>query len=201
MKVEKLDKDNIKEFMKDLALDDDDLESRINKLEYYGVRDEEHFILAFVMLPEDDRIAIRFVSKRLTEDKFLETINYLENSLVVKSHLIIQMYNEKYYNILDNNYRCKDICVSLLSDSISVNGLKEKYAEIDMYNIKYFTVNKDVICNLVKQNIQDVDIIVKLHYYFKELNVNNVGFIVSDSGSDLLKELGYHVVYKSYIIE
>ena len=203
MKVEKLDRDNIKEFIKNLSVTDNSLENKVSKIDYYGVKDENTYYLAFVMLPEDDRIAIKYINNYLSEDKFIECINYLKNSLVVKNHLIVQIYDSKFMDILNEKYRVKDIYISLKEEDnfLLSEELKEKYAEIDMYNIRYLYSKKNIICNLVKQNIQDEDIINRLHSYLNSLNVENISFIVNDISYETLKDYNYKCIYRSYVIE
>lgn len=202
MKVEKLNKDNIEEFMRDLAITDNSLINDISKFSYFGVRDENTFYMAFLVLPLEDRIAIRFVGNRISSDKFMECIDYLNESLVVKSHLIVQVYDDKYMNVLDAKYRGKDMCFSLNKNIVDgSDNVKEKYAEIDMYNIRYLDGKNGVICNLMKQNIQDEDIIRRLSDYFKDLDTANISFITNDGSYEYLKELGYNLLYKSYVIE
>ena len=203
MKVEKLDRDNIKEFIKNLSVTDNSLENKVSKIDYYGVKDENTYYLAFVMLPEDDRIAIKYINNHLSEDKFIECINYLKNSLVVKNHLIVQIYDSKFMDILNEKYRVKDIYISLKEEDnfLLSEELKEKYAEIDMYNIRYLYSKKNIICNLVKQNIQDEDIINRLHSYLNSLNVENISFIVNDISYETLKDYNYKCIYRSYVIE
>jgi len=202
MKIEKLTKDNIKEFMRDLVLEDSELENNINKLEYYGVKDDDTFYIAFTMLSVDDTIAIKYINKKLSEDKFLDFINYLNNSLVVKSHLIVQVYDDKFINILNNNYRCKEVYVSL-GDNIgeAESTFKEKYAEIDMHNIRYLHSKNEIVCNLIKQNIQDMDIINRLHEHFINLNSNKISFIIYDGLFDIFNDLGYKTYYRNFVIE
>ena len=43
MKIEKLDKENIKDFIGDLNIDDAYLESNINKLEVFGIKEDNTF--------------------------------------------------------------------------------------------------------------------------------------------------------------
>lgn len=199
MKIEKLTKDNIKEFIRDLNLDNYDIEKDINKLDYYGVKEDDIFYMSFIVLSLEDCIAIKNISRKLSDNKFMEFIEYLNNSLVSKTHLIIRLYDDKYMKILGNNYKCKDMFISLEREEVDTN-LKEKYAEIDMYNIRYLYSKNDIVCNLIKQNIQDVDMINRLHDYFVILDTNNISFIIYDYLYELLEGLGYKCIYKSYII-
>lgn len=202
MKIEKLNKDNIEEFIKDVDAASD-IELLVNKLEYYAVKENDIYLLAFEMLSEDDKISIKYVNTKVKEDKFLDIIDYLNNILVVKTHLIIDLYNDRYMNILNNNYKCKEIYASLTKDDIidSSSKYKEELVEIDMYNIRYLSSKNEIVCNLVKQNIQDERIILELNSKFITMNSSVISFIISDSMLELFtKELGYDVIYKSFII-
>lgn len=202
MKIEKLNKDNIKEFIRDID-NASDIELNINKLEYYAVKEDDIYLLAFEMLSDDDRIAIKYVNARVKEDRFLDIIDYLNNILVVKTHLIIDLYVSKFMNVLGDRYKCKEIYVSLVKDNVTDNAsrFKEELAEIDMYNIRYLSSENETICNLVKQNIQDERIILELNSKFIGMDSGISSFIISDTMLDLFtNELGYDVVYKSYVI-
>ena len=195
-------KDNIKEFIRDIDTAEE-IELNINKLEYYAVKDDDIYLLAFEMLSDEDKISIKYVNNKVKEDKFLDIINYLNNILVVRTHLIIDLYNDKYMDVLSNNYKCKEIYVSLMKDDVtdSNSKYKEELAEIDMYNIRYLSSKNEIVCNLVKQNIQDERIILELNSKFITMNSSIISFIINDSMIELFtKELGYDVVYKSFVI-
>ena len=202
MKIEKLNKDNIKEFIRDIDIAED-IELNISKLEYYAVKEEDIYLLAFEMLSDDDRISIRYINNKVKEEKFLDIINYLNNILVVKTHLIIDLYFNRFMNVLDNKFKCKEVYVSLVKDDIIDNNSKyrEELVEIDMYNIRYLFSRNEIICNLVKQNIQDERLILELNSKFITMDNSVISFIISDDMIDLFtKELGYDIIYKSYVI-
>ena len=202
MKIEKLNKDNIKEFIRDIDIAED-IELNISKLEYYAVKEEDIYLLAFEMLSDDDRISIRYINNKVKEEKFLDIINYLNNILVVKTHLIIDLYVDKFMNVLDNKFKCKEVYVSLVKDNIIDNNSKyrEELVEIDMYNIRYLFSRNEIICNLVKQNIQDERLILELNSKFITMDNSVISFIISDDMINLFtKELGYDIIYKSYVI-
>lgn len=202
MKIEKLNKDNIKEFIRDID-NANDIELNISKLEYYAVKDEDIYLLAFEMLSDDDRISIKYINNKVKEEKFLDIINYLNNILVVKTHLIIDLYVDKFMNVLDNKFKCKEVYVSLVKDDIIDNNSKyrEELVEIDMYNIRYLFSKNEIICNLVKQNIQEERLILELNSKFITMDNSVISFIISDDMIDLFtKELGYDIIYKSYVI-
>ena len=202
MKIEKLNKDNIKEFIRDIDIAED-IELNINKLEYYAVKEDDIYLLAFEMLSDDDRISIKYINSKVKEEKFLDIINYLNNILVVKTHLIIDLYVDKFMNVLDNKFKCKEVYVSLVKDNIIDNNSKyrEELVEIDMYNIRYLFSRNEIICNLVKQNIQDERLILELNSKFITMDNSVISFIINDDMIDLFtKELGYDIIYKSYVI-
>lgn len=202
MKIEKLNKDNIKEFIKDIDIAED-IELNISKLEYYAVKEEDIYLLAFEMLSDDDRISIKYINNKVKEEKFLDIINYLNNILVVKTHLIIDLYVDKFMNVLNNKFKCKEVYVSLVRDDIIDNNSKyrEELVEIDMYNIRYLFSRNEIICNLVKQNIQDERLILELNSKFITMDNSVISFIISDDMINLFtKELGYDIIYKSYVI-
>lgn len=202
MKIEKLNKDNIKEFIRNIDIAKD-IELNISKLEYYAVKEDDTYLLAFEMLGDDDKISIKYVNNKVKEEKFLDIINYLNNILVVKTHLIIDLYVDKFMNVLDNKFKCKEVYVSLVKDDIIDNNSKyrEELVEIDMYNIRYLFSRNEIICNLVKQNIQDDRLILELNSKFITMDNSVISFIISDDMIDLFtKELGYDIIYKSYVI-
>lgn len=202
MKIEKLNKDNIKEFIRDID-NAEDIELNISKLEYYAVKEDDIYLLAFEMLSDDDRISIKYINNKVKEEKFLDIINYLNNILVVKTHLIIDLYVDKFMDVLDNKFKCKEVYVSLVKDDIIDNNSKyrEELVEIDMYNIRYLFSKNEIICNLVKQNIQDERLILELNSKFITMDNSVISFIISDDMIDLFtKELGYDIIYKSYVI-
>ena len=202
MKIEKLNKDNIKEFIRDIDIAND-IELNISKSEYYAVKEEDIYLLAFEMLSDDDRISIKYINSKVKEEKFLDIINYLNNILVVKTHLIIDLYVDKFMNVLDNKFKCKEVYVSLVKDDIIDNNSKyrEELVEIDMYNIRYLFSRNEIICNLVKQNIQDERLILELNSKFITMDNSVISFIISGDMIDLFtKELGYDIIYKSYVI-
>ena len=195
-------KDNIKEFIRDIDIAED-IELNISKLEYYAVKEEDIYLLAFEMLSDDDRISIKYINSKVKEEKFLDIINYLNNILVVKTHLIIDLYVDKFMNVLDNKFKCKEVYVSLVRDDIIDNNSKyrEELVEIDMYNIRYLFSRNEIICNLVKQNIQDDRLILELNSKFITMDNSVISFIISDDMINLFtKELGYDIIYKSYVI-
>lgn len=209
MKIEKLSKDNIKEFIRDMKLDDtEDLELNVDKSELYGIKKDDTFCLGFSSLKQIDTISILYYVPKLSSELFYECIDFLDKSLVVDNHLIIDVYDEKYMKLLDDKYKCKEICVSLALDGSEVKKgtisdsllLKEKIIDVEMKSIKYYVSKNMIICNLVKQNIQDENIIFDLHEKFLNFDTNYVNFTIFTDSFDYFKTLGYECISKSYII-
>lgn len=206
MKIEKLSKDNIKEFIRDIKLDEfNELEKNINKSEIYGIKKDDIFCLGFDSLSLVDTIAILYSNPKLSFEDFYECIDFLNKSLVVENHLIIEVYDKKYMDLLEDKYRCKDIRVNLTLDNTSVdvnekNTLKEEFIDVEMKSIKYGFSKNMILCNLIKQNIQDEKLINELHDYFTNMNVNSVNFIIYPDNLDYFINLGYKCYSRSYVI-
>lgn len=210
MKIEKLNKNNMKEFIRDMKLVDTEiLELNVDKSELYGIKKDDSFCLGFNSLSQVDTIAILYYGSKLTIDLFYECIGFLNKSLVVENHLIIDVYNEKYMKLLDEKYKCKEVCVycDINEDNVEAFAtgggnvlMKEKLIDLEMKSIKYFTSKDMIVCNLVKQNIQDEKIIFDLHNDFVSLGVKYVKFTVFPDSLEYLKTLGYTCMSKSYVI-
>lgn len=210
MKIEKLNKDNIKEFIRDMKLNDvENLEHNVDKSELYGVKIEDTFYMGFNSLSFVDTIAILNYSPKLSDELFYECISFLNKSLVVDNYLIIEVYNDRYMKLLEDKYKCKEIKVTLVVNSNASNDLevssdklfmKEKFVDLEMNSIKYNYSKDMVVCNLVKQNIQDEKMILDLHEYFKDSGVNVISFIIYEDSYLYLESLGYKCLFKSYVI-
>jgi len=210
MKIEKLNRDNIKEFIWDMKLEcSENLERNVNKSEFYGVKKDDIFCLGFDSLSLIDTIAIINYNPKLSVEDFYECINFLEKSLVVENHLIIEVYDDKYMKLLEEKYRCKEACFSLKTEGTVVSReditgdnilMKEDIVEIEMKSIKYFTSKTMIVCNLVKQNIQEERIFSELHEKFINLDVDYINFTVFPDSSSYFKGLGYQCMSKSYVI-
>ncbi|MGM9881625.1 MAG: hypothetical protein ACI31S_02135 [Bacilli bacterium] len=203
MKIEKIDNENIKTYIKDLGIEAtlDDEKSIVNT-NTFGVKEEDKFLFGFISLPEDDSISITFGNKKIDDDIVKRGINFLNNSLSFNGHLIIQVRDNKLMDIMDELYRIKMIFVSkkngeIVSSSIS----KEKYAEIDMRSIKYFYTKNGINCNLYSQNIQDEDVIKKLDDFFMECNTSSIDFCIIPDSYNYMKSLGYECISKRYVID
>lgn len=206
MKIEKLSKDNVRDFINDIDIDEgSDLINNVNKKEIYGVKDDDKFILGFDSLSFTDTISIIYYNEKITDEKFYECIDFLNNSLVVDNHLIIEVFDDKCMSLFDSKYRCKEILAMYGKGNKDIDfgnvNMKEDYADIGINSIKYVGNDEMVSCNLVKQNIQDEKMISDLHEYFVKKHVNIISFIVNNDIYDFIKDIGYKVVSKSYIIK
>ena len=212
MKIEKLNKDNIKEFIRDMKLSGataEDLELSVSKKELYGIKKDDTFYLGFDSLTQIDTIAILYYSSKLTNELFYECVDFLNKSLVVENHLIIDVYDEKHMKLLDDKYKCKEVCAGFALDGNIINRedvsgsnvlMREKLIDIEMKSIKYYISKDMVICNLIKQNIQNEKIFFDLHNEFVNLNVKYVNFTIYPDSFDYFKTLGYECLSKSYVI-
>lgn len=202
MRIEKLDKDNIEEYINDLHLDKSEgLIDNINKLNEFGVKKDDKFIFGFLNLPEDDFICIYFGNNNINSSLVKECVDFLDNSLSFNNHLIICATNEKVMNIMDELYKVKQVFVTKKTNNgINSSTTREKYADIDMKSIKYIMSKNGIICNLYNQNIQSEDVIGKLDEFFMECNASDIEFIILPDSFEILKSLGYECKCKTYII-
>lgn len=209
MKIEKLNKGNIKEFIKDMKLTDtNNLEVNINKSELYAIKIDDIFYLGFDSLAQLDTIAILYYNPKMSSEIFYDCMDFLDKSIVVQNHLIVEVFDDKYMKFLDEKYRCKEAFVtySISCNKINDNSIinfrneKEKFVQVDMMSIKYFASNDMVICNLIKQNIQDENIILDLHNKFTDLGVKYVSFIISLDRIEYFNNMQYECLRKSYVI-
>ena len=208
MKIEKLNRDNIKEFIKDMKLDDtENLELNIDKNEFYGVKNNDMFLIGFNSLSFVDTIAILYYNPKLSGEMFSECIEFLNRSLVVQNHLIVEVFDDKYTKLLDEKYRCKemDVLIELVNGSYKYTNektnVKEKFIDIEINSIKYNTFKGDIVCSFVKQNITDEKLILDLHNFFTSLDVNYVLYTIYEDSYEYLESLGYKWICKRYVIK
>lgn len=200
MKIEKLSKENIGAFIRDLSLNEaNDLEKDIDKVSYFGIKNDNTFIMGFDALSDEDKIAIIYVRNKIKENEVKDCISFLTKSLSFNNHLIIDVFDKKLISVLDSVYKVKEVGVSL-TGYIENNNLKEKLVDIEMKTIRYFAFKKMFYCNLVRQNIQDETTISMIDNYFKKQDFDNISFIIFEKNVEFFNELGYSIVYKSYIV-
>ena len=201
MKIEKLDKDNIEEYIRDMKLvDTDNLRNNINKLNEFGIKKDDKFVFSFI--PYDDFIGVSFGNYKIDDILVKEIFSFLNNNLSFDGHLLVEVYNNKVIDIMDSLYRVKNINVNKIIKDGDDNSLqKEKYADIDMRSIKYFDSKNNIFCNLYSQNIQDDDVIKKLDKFFIESNANSIDFSILPDSLEYMESLGYKCNSKLYIID
>ena len=201
MKIEKLDKDNVEEYIRDMKLvDTDNLRNNINKLNEFGIKKDDKFVFSFI--PYGDFIGVSFGNYKIDDILVKEIFNFLNNNLSFDGHLLVEVYNDKVIDIMDSLYRVKNINVNKIIKDGDDNSLqKEKYADIDMRSIKYFDSKNNIFCNLYSQNIQDDDVIKKLDKFFIENNANSIDFCILPDSLEYMESLGYKCNSKLYIID
>lgn len=201
MKIEKLDKDNVEEYIRDMKLvDTDNLRNNINKLNEFGIKKDDKFVFSFI--PYDDFIGVSFGNYKIDDILVKEIFNFLNNNLSFDGHLLVGVYNDKVIDIMDSLYRVKNINVNKIIKDGDDNSLqKEKYADIDMRSIKYFDSKNNIFCNLYSQNIQDDDVIKKLDKFFIENNANSIDFCILPDSLEYMESIGYKCNSKLYIID
>ena len=201
MKIEKLDKDNVEEYIRDMKLvDTDNLRNNINKLNEFGIKKDDKFVFSFI--PYDDFIGVSFGNYKIDDILVKEIFNFLNNNLSFDGHLLVEVYNNKVIDVMDSLYRVKNINVNKIIKDGDDNSLqKEKYADIDMRSIKYFDSKNNIFCNLYSQNIQDDDVIKKLDKFFIENNANSIDFCILPDSLEYMESLGYKCNSKLYIID
>lgn len=201
MKIEKLDKDNVEEYIRDMKLvDTDNLRNNINKLNEFGIKKDDKFVFSFI--PYDDFIGVSFGNYKIDDILVKEIFNFLNNNLSFDGHLLVEVYNDKVIDIMDSLYRVKNINVNKIIKDGDDNSLqKEKYADIDMRSIKYFDSKNNIFCNLYSQNIQDDDVIKELDKFFIENNANSIDFCILPDSLEYMESLGYKCNSKLYIID
>ena len=207
MKIEKINNENIDLYIKEMGYNLDDefmskLKRDINRKEYFTLCDDDNYYIGFISKSDIDTVAIVSYKSDLTEEKFYECIDFLKSSLVVESHLIIEVYEDRYMSLLENKYRCKEVFVTYGNNvEIEDCSSEEKYAEIEMKTIRYYGDSNIVTCNLIKQNIQDEKLIEDLHNYFINMKVKVINFICYNDNLEYFIDLGYECVSKNFVIE
>lgn len=208
MKIEKLDNNNLNEFIKHVNFNDTDyikkLSSEINKTELFALKDEDTYYIGFESKFDNDTISLLYFNEKMSDNKFFECIDYLNNSLVVDNHLIILTFEDKYIKLLEEKYRCREVLMTYGSKKINIvskGSNKEKYIEIGMNSIKYTDFNGMITCNLLKQNIQDENMVLNLFEEFKKNKVSIINFIVNIELFDFLVSLGFECICKSFIVK
>ena len=91
MKIEKLDKDNVEEYIRDMKLvDTDNLRNNINKLNEFGIKKDDKFVFSFI--PYDDFIGVSFGNYKIDDILVKEIFNFLNNNLSFDGHLLVEVY-------------------------------------------------------------------------------------------------------------
>lgn len=208
MKIEKLSNDNINDFIKQVNFNDSNfikkISSEINKMELFALRDDDTYYVGFESKTDDDTISLLYFNTKMSDNKFLECIDFLNNSLVVNNHLIILAFEDKYIKLLEDKYRCKEVLMTYSDKKANIDSktsCKEKYLEIGMNSIRYYDFKNMITCNLMKQNIQDEGMILNIFAEFRKNKVNIINFIINVDLYDYLNSLGFGCICKSFIVK
>lgn len=191
MKIEKLDKDNIKEYIRDMKITcASNMEDEVGKLNEFGIKKDDKFIFSFFL--SDNCICASFGNSKVDDSLVKEIFSFLNSNLSFDGHLLVLIEQNRVMDIMDSLYRIKDVSVSKKIRDVSFNSqMREKYAEIDMRSIKYFASKEYVSCNLYSQNIQDEEVIRKLDEYFSILDVGCINFTILPDSLSYIETLGY----------
>ena len=200
MKIEKLDKDNIKEYIRDMKITcASNMEENVGKLNEFGIKKDDKFIFSFFL--SDNCICASFGNSKVDDSLVKEIFSFLNSNLSFDGHLLVLIEQNRVMDIMDSLYRVKDVSVSKKIRDVSFNSqMREKYAEIDMRSIKYCASKEYVSCNLYSQNIQDEEVIRKLDDYFSILDVGCINFTILPDSLSYIESLGYKCDSKRYVI-
>lgn len=200
MKIEKLDKDNIKEYIRDMKITcASNMEDEVGKLNEFGIKKDDKFIFSFFL--SDNCICASFGNSKVDDSLVKEIFSFLNSNLSFDGHLLVLIEQNRVMDIMDSLYRVKDVSVSKKVRDVSLNSqMREKYAEIDMRSIKYCASKEYISCNLYSQNIQDEEVIRKLDEYFSILDVGCINFTILPDSLSYIESLGYKCDSKRYVI-
>ena len=80
MKIEKLDKDNIKEYIRDMKITDtSNVEENVGKLNEFGIKKDDKFIFSFFL--SDNCICASFGNNKVDDNLVKEIFTFLNNNL------------------------------------------------------------------------------------------------------------------------
>ena len=105
MKIEKIDKDNIKEYVRDLCIDITYEDEKLVISNTFGVKQDDKFLFGFTSLIEEDLISITFGENKVDDVIVKVCIDFLNNSLSFNGHLAIQADDDNLIDIMDDLYR------------------------------------------------------------------------------------------------
>ena len=110
----------------------ENLERNIDKNEFYGIKKDDNYLLGFDSVSFVDTIAILHYSSKLSTELFYECIEFLNKSLVVQNHLIIDVYDDKYMKLLDEKYKCEEgqLVIVVFNDMGTENIYDDEIIEI-----------------------------------------------------------------------
>ena len=194
MKIEKLNENNIKKFIKDT---EHNYNLSVNK-SYLGIKKDGKFIGGYDF--SSDWISI-FFRNNIDEDLLKETFTFFKDEISLDKPLVVETGKNEVIRIMNKLYETQMVIVSKKINNIHGDFIMKK-KEVDFKNlkIKYRDFDNDISCDLEDQNIKDKEVIAYLDKYFVSLKVKVINFIVVPECLDYVKNLGYEECIKKYII-
>lgn len=195
MKIEKLNEDNIKKYIKDT---EHNYNLNVNK-SYFGIKKDGKFIGGYDF--SDDLISI-FFRNDIDEDLLKETFTFLKDEISPDKPLVVETGKNEVIKIMNRLYDAEMAIVNKRINDVHGDFIMKK-KEVDFKNlkIKYRDFDNDISCDLEGQNIKDEETIEYLDKYFISLKVKVINFIVASECLDYVKSLGYEECIKKYIID
>lgn len=195
MKIEKLNEDNIKKYIKDT---EHNYNLNVNK-SYFGIKKDGKFIGCYDF--SDDLISI-FFRNDIDEDLLKETFTFLKDEISPDKPLVVETGKNEVIKIMNRLYDAEMAIVNKRINDVHGDFIMKK-KEVDFKNlkIKYRDFDNDISCDLEGQNIKDEETIEYLDKYFISLKVKVINFIVASECLDYVKSLGYEECIKKYIID
>lgn len=194
MKIEKLNENNIKKFIKDT---EHNYNLSVNK-SYFGIKKDGKFIGGYDF--SGDWISI-FFKNDIDEDLLKETFTFLKDEISPDKPLVVEASKNEVIKIMNRLYETQMAIVSKRINDVHGDFImKENEVDFKNLKIKYCDFDNDISCDLEGQNIKDEETIEYLDKYFISLKAKVINFIVASECLDYVKSLGYEECIKMYII-
>lgn len=194
MKIEKLNENNIKKYIKDT---EHNYNLSVNK-SYFDIKKDGKFIGGYDF--SSDLISI-FFRNDIDEALLKEPFTFLKDEISPDKPLAVETGKNEVIKIMNRLYDAEMAIVSKRINNIHGDFImKEKEVDFKNLKIKYRDFDNDISCDLEGQNIKDEETIGYLDKYFVSLKVKVINFIVASECLDYVKNLGYEECIKKYII-
>lgn len=194
MKIEKLNENNIKKYIKDTK---HNYNLNANR-GYFGIKKDGKFIGGYDF--SDDWISM-FFRNNIDDDLLKEPFTFFKDEISLDKPLIVETGKNEVIRIMNKLYKTQMAIISKRINNIHSDFIMKK-KEVDFKNlkIKYRDFDNDISCDLEGQNIKDKEVIAYLDKYFVSLKVKVINFIVAPECLDYVKNLRYEECIKKYII-